>query len=82
MGTGILGRKGLRRFAFRSASGAEGKAQLAMHMDHVTAAGALVKVVDILGDERDGARIVGFEPCERPVGGIWSNRCKAARRPL
>ena len=44
--------------------------QLAMHMQQLAAAGALVEVVDVLGDEQEFALVFALEAGQRPMGGI------------
>src|SRR5690606_695638 len=51
---------------------AECGAQLAVHMDQVLAAGALVQVIHVLRNQRDGSRKRPLEPRQRIVGRIWS----------
>ena len=36
--------------------------QFAVHVQQVAAAGPFVKVVDVLGDDKDAARPFGFQP--------------------
>ena len=43
---------------------------LAVHVEQSLAAGAFVEVIDILGNEEQGARPFGIEPSERGMGGV------------
>ncbi len=55
-----------------AAGGAEAFADFAMHVEEVFGAGAVVKVVDVLGDQEEGPLPcpVGFELGQRVVGGV------------
>lgn len=49
---------------------APGGAELAVHVEQPLRAGALVEIVDVLGDDQQVARPCGIQPRERAVGGV------------
>ena len=69
----------------RIAGSAPGGECLAMHVEHAVRAGALVQVVDVLGDDQQlGTAILcpfAVEPCQRRMGRIGL-RSLNARAPL
>ena len=58
--------------------GAQRPSQLAVHVDEVAAACALVQIVDVLGDEEQVVRDGPLESCERAVRGVGDDGCRGA----
>ncbi len=75
------GRRGHVALPWRAlaAMGAEGGVQRAVHVEQAAGAGALVEVVDILGDDEQLAGPCGVEPGQCIVGPDWTGRWRARR---
>lgn len=57
------------------ASGTERTCQCTVHMDRGTAR-HFMQSVHVLGDDHHLARILGLQPCQREVGGVWLRRSR------
>ena len=69
-GTGRSRQTGALGWRDRAAVQAPGLREFAVHVKQRRLSGAIVQVVDVLGDDENGAGVITREPDERVVGGV------------